>query len=106
MKLTDELREKVKNANSKEEVMEIIKNSGMALTDDELSAVSGGAGSGLSLDDVKGMYKQSASAGHCPYCNQGTEIDTVFYGWKFGNVTVDGYYCGRPNCGNIYIVLY
>jgi len=50
MELTGELKEKVEQAESKEEVKEIIKDAGMLLSDEELENVAGG-GIGFSKRD-------------------------------------------------------
>ena len=42
MKLTGELKDKVENAESKEEAKKILKDAGIELTDTELDEVSGG----------------------------------------------------------------
>lgn len=42
MKLTGELKKNVDNAESKEEVKELIAQAGMELTDEELDSVAGG----------------------------------------------------------------
>ena len=44
MKLTGELKDKVENAESKEEAKKILKDAGIELTDTELDQVSGGVG--------------------------------------------------------------
>ena len=44
MKLTGELKEKVKQAETKEEAKKILSEAGVHLNDEEISAVSGGCG--------------------------------------------------------------
>ena len=42
MELTDELKEKIKNVKSREEAEEILRDSGVVLSDDDLDQASGG----------------------------------------------------------------
>ncbi len=44
MKLVGELKDKVEKAENQEEAKKVIEEAGMELTDEELDAVSGGAG--------------------------------------------------------------
>ena len=76
MKLTGKLKEKVSEAENKEQAKEAIKQAGMELTDDELEMVSGGIGD--DYDNTKCQWNPNGnnhvfehrSAGRmvCKYC--------------------------------------
>ena len=51
MELTKELKEKLENAQSKEEAKKIIEEAGMNLTDEELEQVAGGMPIGTAITD-------------------------------------------------------
>ena len=55
MELTKELKEKLENAESKEEEKKIIEIAGMELTDEEMEQVAGG-GYMESLSEIKRKY--------------------------------------------------
>ena len=55
MELTKELKEKLENAESKEEEKKIIEKDGMELTDEEMEQVAGG-GYMESLSEIKRKY--------------------------------------------------
>ena len=83
MKLVGLLKKKVEEAETKEEVREVIKNAGVLLDDDELEKVSGGKG-----PTIKERVKHD-----CPYC--GFE-ELVGYGGRWtlkGSRSLPTYYC-------------
>ena len=60
MKLTDELKEKVKKAENKEQEKELIAKADMILSDAELEQVSGGGGVGWKeIDETDGWEEVS-----------------------------------------------
>ena len=60
MELTKELKEKLENAESKEEEKKIIEKDGMELTDEEMEQVAGG-GYMESISEIKRKYFGNSS---------------------------------------------
>ena len=56
MKLTGELKEKVANAESAEQVKELIAEAGVELTDEEVASVAGGAKPRIVIPTLPGRY--------------------------------------------------
>ena len=64
MKLTDQIKEKIDNAKSEEEVKTILENvkegaedAGLILDDEDLDRASGGRGRAVQIDVIKTMNK-------------------------------------------------
>ena len=67
--LTEEQIEKIKNCKSRDEILELAKNEGIQLNDEQLEAVTGGACTGYA---------------HCPRCGSPDfSDDYIFFGVEF-----------------------
>ena len=74
MKLTGDLKKKVENAESRDEVRKTIEDAGMLLTDDELEQVTGGRDGGVKKEEGKH---------YCAYCKKEHDRITKYSPWVF-----------------------
>ena len=74
-----EFQEKLKNASSPEEILALVKEEGLELTDGELEGIAGGA------EWLMGVK--------CPYCGRTGQIDVDIF------IEGDHYWCKRCGMG-------
>ena len=119
MKLIGNLKKKVENAKTKEEARDTIKKAGMLLDDDELEAVSGGAGSGdygghsndiinVTPSEYLNLPDFNSNMCNVPGCGRtlrDVKINILKSAGQFTNVTL-AYKAGKqcPGCGKLWKV--